>query len=136
MHNRVRMVAASFLVKQLLVPWQDGQAWFWESLVDADLANNAASWQWIAGCGVDAAPYYRNLNPVIQGKKFDPAGQYVRRWVPELERLPDRWIHEPWLAPRRVVESAGFRLDRDYPRPIIDLDVGRQRALAAWQSIR
>lgn len=136
MHNRVRMVAASFLVKQLLVPWQDGQAWFWESLVDADLANNAASWQWIAGCGVDAAPYYRIFNPVIQGKKFDPAGQYVRRWVPELERLPDRWIHEPWLAPRRVVESAGFRLDRDYPRPIIDLDVGRQRALAAWQSIR
>ena len=135
-HNRARMVAASFLVKQLLVPWQDGQAWFWETLVDADLANNAASWQWVAGCGVDAAPYFRIFNPVLQGKRYDSKGQYVRKWVPELDTLSNRWIHEPWAAPTAVMKSSGIILDRDYPSPIIELDVGRRRALAAWRAMR
>ena len=130
------MVAASFLVKQLLVPWQDGQAWFWETLVDADLANNAASWQWVAGCGVDAAPYFRIFNPVLQGERYDSRGEYVRRWVPELGKLSNRWIHEPWSAPTAAMRSSGIVLDRDYPSPIIELDVGRRRALAAWRAMR
>ena len=99
MHNRVRMIVASFLVKDLLIPWQHGAAWFWDTLVDADLANNTLGWQWTAGCGADAAPYFRVFNPVSQGEKFDPSGEYVRRWVPELNRLPNAWIHKPWEAP-------------------------------------
>jgi deoxyribodipyrimidine photo-lyase len=136
MHNRVRMIAASFLVKDLLVPWQTGEAWFWDTLVDADPANNPASWQWVAGCGADAAPYFRIFNPVLQGEKFDPAGTYVRRWNPELSRLPDRWIHRPWEAPAGDLAAAGVRPGETYPRRVVDHSVARDRALAAFQSLK
>ncbi|CAH2599205.1 Deoxyribodipyrimidine photo-lyase [Rhodovastum atsumiense] len=135
MHNRVRMIVASLLVKHLMLPWQQGEAWFWDTLVDADLANNAASWQWVAGCGADAAPFFRIFNPVLQGRKFDPDGSYVRRFVPELARLPDRWIHEPWAAPADVLEAARLRPGITYPAPIVDLAAGRARALAAFASL-
>jgi deoxyribodipyrimidine photo-lyase len=131
MHNRVRMVAASFLVKHLLIPWQEGAAWFWDTLVDADLANNTMGWQWSAGCGADAAPYFRIFNPVIQGERFDPDGAYVRRWVPELAGIPAAWIHKPWNAPVSVLAEAGIELGRDYPEPIVEHEVARKRALAA-----
>ena len=136
MHNRVRMIAASFLVKHLLQPWQAGEAWFWDTLVDADLAANAASWQWVAGCGADAAPYFRIFNPVLQAEKFDPAGAYVRRWCPELAHLPDRFIHRPHEAPDLVLRGAGVTLGRDYPKPLVDLAAGRARALAAFAAIK
>jgi deoxyribodipyrimidine photo-lyase len=136
MHNRVRMIAASFLVKHLLQPWQDGAAWFWDTLVDADLGNNSVSWQWIAGSGLDAAPYFRVFNPVAQGEKFDPAGRYVRRFVPELARLPDRWIHRPWEAPEAVLRGAGVELGRDYPRPVVEHAAARRRALDAFAAMR
>ncbi len=136
MHNRVRMITASFLVKHLLQPWQAGEAWFWDTLVDADLAANAASWQWVAGCGADAAPYFRIFNPVLQGEKFDAAGRYVRRWCPELAALPDRWIHRPHEAPDIVLRGAGIALGRDYPAPVVDLAAGRGRALAAFAAIK
>lgn len=136
MHNRVRMIAASFLVKDLLIPWQAGEAWFRDTLVDADLANNAASWQWVAGCGADAAPYFRIFNPVLQGETFDPAGAYVRRWVPELADLPGAWIHKPWEAPPAVLAGAGVRLGHTYPRPLVDHAAARARALAALETIR
>jgi deoxyribodipyrimidine photo-lyase len=136
MHNRVRMVAASFLIKHLLVDWRIGERWFWDTLVDADPANNAASWQWVAGSGADAAPYYRIFNPVAQGERFDPHGDYVRRWVPELARLPRNAIHRPWEASPAVLDSAGVRLGGDYPLPIVAHDAGRKRALAAFESMR
>lgn len=136
MHNRVRMIAASFLVKDLLVPWQDGQAWFWDTLVDADLASNAASWQWVAGSGADAAPYFRIFNPVTQGVKFDPDGVYIRQWVPELARLPAPLIHEPWTAPALVLRQAGVELGKTYPSPIVDHAEARGRALAAFAEIK
>lgn len=136
MHNRVRMVCASFLVKHLLQPWQAGRAWFEERLVDWDAANNAASWQWVAGCGSDAAPYFRIFNPVTQSEKFDPEGRYLRRWLPALARLPDRWIHKPWQAPTAVLAQAGLRLGTDYPLPIIAHDAARHRALAAFNSLK
>jgi deoxyribodipyrimidine photo-lyase len=136
MHNRVRMIVASFLIKDLLLPWQTGEAWFWDTLVDADLANNAASWQWVAGCGADAAPYFRVFNPALQGAKFDPAGAYVRRWVPELARLPDALIHAPGEARPIELADAGIRLGRDYARPIVDHAVARNRALAAFERIK
>jgi deoxyribodipyrimidine photo-lyase len=136
MHNRVRMITASFLVKHLLQPWQQGEAWFWDTLVDADLAANAASWQWVAGCGADAAPYFRIFNPVLQGEKFDATGRYVRRWCPELAALPDRWIHRPHEAPDIVLRGAGIVLGRDYPNPVVDLAAGRARALAAFAAIK
>lgn len=136
MHNRVRMIVASFLVKDLLVPWQEGAAWFHDTLVDADLASNSASWQWVAGCGADAAPYFRIFNPVLQGKKFDPEGAYVRRWVPELARLPVRHLHEPWNAPAAVLAEAGVRLGGDYPAPLVDHAEARDRALQAFAATK
>jgi deoxyribodipyrimidine photo-lyase len=135
MHNRVRMIAASFLVKHLLIPWQEGEAWFWDTLVDADLAANSASWQWVAGCGADAAPYFRIFNPVLQGAKFDPDGLYVRRWVPELARLPADVIHRPWEASPLALAEAGVTLGRTYPWPIVEHAAARARALAALASI-
>lgn len=136
MHNRVRMVVASFLVKDLLIPWFEGARWFWENLVDADLANNTLGWQWVAGCGADAAPFFRIFNPVKQGEKFDSEGRYVRKWVPELAGLSGRWIHKPWEAPSAALKEAGIRLGRTYPIPIVDHKLARGRALAALARIR
>jgi deoxyribodipyrimidine photo-lyase len=136
MHNRVRMITASFLVKHLLIPWQEGERWFWDCLAEADLAANAASWQWVAGCGADAAPYFRIFNPVLQGKKFDPDGAYVRKYVPELAGLPDSDIHAPWEADEMTLAAAGVRLGQTYPRPIISLAEGRARALAAYEQVK
>jgi deoxyribodipyrimidine photo-lyase len=136
MHNRVRMIAASFLTKNLLLSWQSGAAWFWDTLVDADLAGNSLGWQWVAGCGADAAPYFRVFNPVLQGEKFDPLGSYVRRWVPELARVPQKWIHRPWEAPEGVLRESGVGLGKDYPCPIVDLKASRQRALDVWARVK
>jgi deoxyribodipyrimidine photo-lyase len=136
MHNRARMIVGSFLVKHLLIDWREGAAWFWDTLVDADLANNTLGWQWVAGCGADAAPYFRIFNPVLQGRKFDPSGDYVRRWVPELAGLDDRWLHAPWEAPAAALREARVDLGRNYPRPIIDLAFARRRALDAFATIR
>ena len=136
MHNRVRMITASLLTKNLLIPWQEGAHWFWDTLVDADLANNTLGWQWTAGCGVDAAPYFRIFNPVRQGERFDPDGSYIRRWVPELSGLPAEWIHQPWAAPSEVLESAGVVLGDNYPEPIVDLQRSRARALTIWDSVK
>jgi len=136
MHNRVRMVVASFLVKHLRLSWQDGAAWFWDTLVDADLANNTLNWQWSAGCGADAAPYFRIFAPVLQGEKFDREGNYVRRWVPELAKVPVKWIQRPWEAPAEVLAAAGVRLGENYPRPIVDHGQARAEALAAFKSLR
>jgi len=131
MHNRVRMIVASFLVKHLLQPWIAGAEWFWDTLVDADLASNTLGWQWSAGCGADAAPYFRIFNPVLQGEKFDPKGTYVRSWVPELAAVPAKFIHRPWEAPAATLRAAGVALGHDYPAPIVDHAFARQRALAA-----
>ena len=136
MHNRVRMIVASFLVKNLLIPWQEGAAWFWDTLVDADLASNTLGWQWTAGCGADAAPYFRIFNPVSQGKRFDPEGNYVRRWVPELQHVPTKHLHAPWEAPEAQLDQAGVRLDRDYPQPLVDLAETRERALDAYEDMK
>jgi deoxyribodipyrimidine photo-lyase len=136
LHNRLRMIVASFLVKDLMLPWQKGEAWFWDTLVDADPANNAGGWQWVAGCGLESAPYFRIFNPVLQGKKFDPRGHYVRRWLPELSALPDSVIHHPWEASASVLNDAGIVLGRDYPHPIIDHDAARRRALAAFERMK
>lgn len=136
MHNRVRMITASFLIKDLLIPWQTGQKWFWDTLVDADLASNSASWQWVAGSGADAAPYFRIFNPTTQGIKFDPDGVYVRRWVPQLRELPAEHIHAPWLAPLDVLQRAGVALGETYPRPIVDHGAARARALDALAQVK
>ena len=135
MHNRVRMIVGSFLVKNLMLHWHHGERWFWDTLVDADLANNSASWQWIAGCGADAAPYFRIFNPVTQGKKFDPEGVYVRQYVPELGNLPGALIHEPWTATSAQLHDAGIVLGDTYPEPIVDLKASRERALAAFRAL-
>jgi deoxyribodipyrimidine photo-lyase len=136
MHNRVRMIVASFLIKHLMIRWQIGEAWFWDTLVDADMASNAGNWQWVAGCGADAAPYFRIFNPVLQGRKFDPDGDYVRHFVPELAQLDPRHIHAPWEAPAEALASAGVTPGRTYPHPIVDLAAGRARALEAYGRIR
>lgn len=136
MHNRVRMIVASFLTKHLLIDWRAGEDWFWNTLVDADPASNAASWQWVAGSGADAAPYFRIFNPVLQGEKFDPNGDYVRSFVPELADMPSKFIHKPWSAPEQVLDTAGVRLGDTYPHPIIDHQLARNRALAAYQQIK
>jgi deoxyribodipyrimidine photo-lyase len=135
MHNRVRMVAASFLVKHLMVHWRHGEAWFWDTLVDADPASNPAGWQWVAGSGADAAPFFRVFNPVVQSQKFDPQGTYIRRWVPEIAGLSDRDIHAPWASSPTALEAAGVRLERTYPRPIVDHAAARARALAAYSRL-
>lgn len=136
MHNRGRMVVGSFLVKHLRVDWRAGARWFWDTLVDADLANNTLGWQWVAGCGADASPYFRIFNPVLQGEKFDPEGAYVRRWVRALANLPDRWIHRPFEAPPPVLASAGVVLGENYPRPIVEHAQARREALAALAQMR
>ncbi len=136
MHNRIRMVAASFLTKHLLIDWRLGERWFWDTLVDADPASNTASWQWVAGSGADAAPYFRIFNPIIQGEKFDPDGDYVRKYVPELCDLPSKYIHKPWDAPEGVLSKAGVRLGDTYPHPIVEHQKARQRALDAYDKIK
>lgn len=136
MHNRVRMVVASFLVKHLLIDWREGEKWFWDTLVDADPGSNPANWQWVAGSGADAAPYFRVFNPILQGEKFDPDGVYVRRWVPELKDVPAKFIHQPWVATPLELAGAGVTLGQNYPMPIIDHKAGRERALAAYARTR
>jgi len=136
MHNRVRMIVASFLTKHLRLHWAEGAAWFWDGLVDADLANNTMGWQWVAGCGADAQPYFRIFNPMLQGEKFDPEGVYVRRWLPELARLPVKFIHSPWTAPPAVLREAGVELGATYPRPVVDHKAARRDALDAYRRMR
>ncbi|XOV87920.1 MAG: cryptochrome/photolyase family protein [Pseudomonadota bacterium] len=136
MHNRVRMIVGSFLVKNLLLHWRFGEAWFWDCLVDADHASNSASWQWIAGCGADAAPYFRVFNPVTQGQKFDPTGDYTRRFVPELSALSQKYLHCPWDAPETELAAAGIKLGDTYPLPMVDLKASRESALQAFSSIK
>ena len=136
MHNRVRMIAASFLVKNLLVHWREGEQWFWDTLVDADLANNAAGWQWVAGSGADAAPYFRIFNSVTQSKKFDTDGEYIRRWVPELGKLPSKHIHAPWETPTELLKESLVTLGNNYPLPIVELKQSRERALECYQKLR
>tara|TARA_R110001599_G_scaffold353866_1_gene600957 strand:+ start:77401 stop:78843 length:1443 start_codon:yes stop_codon:yes gene_type:complete len=136
MHNRIRMVVASFLTKHLLVNWRTGARWFQDTLLDADLANNSCGWQWVAGSGADASPYFRIFNPVIQGEKFDKDGVYIRQWVPELAKLPDRFLNKPWEAPASELEMAGVRLGENYPRPMVDHRSARESALAAYASLK
>ena len=136
MHNRVRMVVASFLCKHLLTHWRVGEDWFWDTLIDADLASNGCSWQWVAGSGADAAPYFRIFNPVAQGEKFDKEGDYVRRWVPEIAALPDKYLHKPWEAPPLVLQDAEVVLGENYPEPIVDHKAARQAALDAYEDVK
>ena len=136
MHNRVRMIVASFLVKDLMIPWQKGADWFWDTLVDADLANNSLGWQWTAGSGADAAPYFRVFNPILQGEKFDPAGDYVRKWCPELSKLPGKWLHRPFEASADVLANADIELGSNYPKAIVDHYEARDSALEAYDKMR
>ncbi len=136
MHNRVRMIAASVLCKNGLVPWQEGARWFWDTLVDADLANNSMGWQWVAGCGADAAPYFRIFSPVRQGRRFDPQGRYVKRWVPELEMVPKSHVHDPWNMPATISGASGILTGKDYPAPALDLSGSRHRAFERFKLLR
>ncbi len=136
MHNRVRMIVASFLVKDLMLPWHTGARWFWDTLVDADLAQNTLGWQWTAGCGADAAPYFRVFNPLSQGEKFDPNGNYIRRWCPELAKLPGDWVHQPDRAPAEILRAAGVEMGHTYPLPIVNHTVARKAALKAFASLK
>ena len=136
MHNRVRMVVGSFLVKNLRLHWHHGARWFWNTLVDADLANNSSSWQWVAGCGADAAPYFRIFNPITQGQKFDPDGSYVRHFVPEIASLPNNYLFNPWEAPESILKEAGIQLGSTYPKPIVDLNISRVAALKAFNLLK
>jgi deoxyribodipyrimidine photo-lyase len=135
MHNRLRMVVASFLVKNLLINWHHGERWFWDCLFDADLANNSASWQWVAGCGLDSAPYFRIFNPVLQGQKFDPDGLYTKKYLPQLKKLPVKYLFNPWEAPSHVLKEAGIVLGVNYPRPIVDLKISRDKALSSFKAL-
>ncbi len=135
MHNRVRMIVGSFLVKNLLLHWHHGEDWFWDCLVDADLANNSASWQWIAGSGADAAPYFRIFNPVLQGEKFDADGEYTKRFVPELAALPNKFLFQPWEAPPLILKAAGVELGKNYPKPIVEISTSRNSALLAYKMV-
>lgn len=136
MHNRVRMIVGSFLVKNLLIDWREGERWFWDCLLDADTASNAASWQWVAGSGADASPYFRIFNPILQGEKFDKQGSYVKKYCPELAAIPDKYIHKPWEMPAILLNEAGVVLGKDYPKPIVDLKRSRQRALDAFAIVK
>ena len=136
MHNRLRMIVGSFLVKNLRLHWHHGERWFWDTLLDADLATNSTGWQWVAGCGADAAPYFRIFNPVTQGQKFDPEGDYIRDYVPELTKLPNKYLFCPWEAPESVLHEAGVNLGETYPHPIVDIKQSRDAALEAFQSLR
>lgn len=136
MHNRVRMITASFLVKHLLIDWREGARWFWDTLIDADYGNNSLGWQWIMGSGVDSSPFIRVFNPVTQSTKFDTKGGYIRRWVPELAALPDALIHAPWTAEPAHLVAAGVRLGSTYPLPVVDHGAARARALAAYATLR
>lgn len=136
MHNRVRMVVASFLIKDLLIPWQKGAKWFWDTLLDADLANNTLNWQWCAGCGADAMPFFRVFNPVLQGKKFDSKGEYIKKYLPELKDLPSRWIHEPWNAPKEILKQANVILGKTYPKPIIEHEEAKKQAVAYYKKLK
>ena len=136
MHNRVRMIVASVLVKHLLQHWMEGAKWFWDTLLDANLANNTFGWQWTAGCGADAAPYFRVFNPITQGEKFDPEGNYIKKFIPELEKLPKKYIHQPWELGALELRGLGLTLDKDYPSPIIPHPEGRQRALDAFAELK
>jgi len=136
MHNRVRMIVASLLTKNMLIPWQEGSKWFWDTLVDADLASNTLGWQWVAGCGADAAPYFRIFNPVTQSQKFDPGGIYIRRWIPEIASLPDKYLHQPWTAPADVLSECGIKLGTHYPKPVVDLKTTRERALERFKATK
>ena len=136
MHNRLRMIVGSFLVKNLLIDWRFGERWFWDCLVDADLASNSASWQWVAGSGADAAPYFRIFNPITQGLKFDPDGEYTKKYVPELENLPNKYLFSPWEAPKEVLMEAGIELGSNYPNPIVDLKLSREIALEAFATTK
>ncbi len=136
MHNRVRMIVASFLVKDLLIDWREGARWFWDTLLDADLAANTLGWQWTAGCGADAAPFFRIFNPTTQGEKFDPEGNYVRRWVPELAKLPAQWIHQPDKAPPEVLRAAGVTPGLTYPHPMVNHSTARDVALQIYSGIK
>jgi len=132
MHNRVRMIVGSVLVKHLLQPWQSGAEWFWDTLIDASLANNTLGWQWVAGSGADGAPYFRVFNPITQGQKFDQTGNYVRQWCPELKSVPLKYLHCPFNAPPLELASAGITLGKQYPHPIVEHADGRARALDAF----
>ena len=136
MHNRARMITASFLVKNLLIHWKYGEEWFWDCLVDADLANNSASWQWVAGTGSDAAPFFRIFNPITQSLKFDKEANYIRKFIPEISKLPDKYIFSPWLADSNTLKVSNLKLGKDYPYPIIDYSYSRERALAAFKNIK
>jgi deoxyribodipyrimidine photo-lyase len=136
MHNRARMIVSSFLVKNLMIHWHEGADWFWDCLVDADLANNSASWQWMAGCGADAAPYFRIFNPTLQAKKFDPEGTYIKHFVPELKNLPIKYLFQPWQAPESILKSAKITLGKNYPKPIVDLTDSRNLALQAYKLLK
>ena len=136
LHNRVRMIVGSLLVQHLLQHWTEGARWFWDTLVDADLANNTLGWQWIGGCGADAAPYFRIFNPIIQGEKFDPDGKYVARYVPELKNLPAQFIHRPWDLGELDLRGMGVTLGKNYPSPIVEHAEGRARALAAFAKLK
>jgi deoxyribodipyrimidine photo-lyase len=136
MHNRVRMIVGSFLIKDLLISWTEGARWFWDTLVDADLASNTLGWQWVAGSGADASPFFRIFNPMTQGAKFDPHGAYVRQWIPELARLADEFIHQPWTAPAAALAAAGVTLGREYPHRLVDHDIARREALIALSAAK
>lgn len=135
MHNRVRMIVASFLTKDLLIHWQEGESWFWDTLLDADQANNVASWQWVQGCGADAAPYFRIFNPTLQGEKFDAHGEYVAKWVPELAKMPPKYIHKPWEAPSDILKAAKVVLGKNYPKPLVDHKLAREKALEIYKKM-
>lgn len=135
MHNRVRMIVGSFLTKNLLIHWKEGERWFFDCLVDADIGSNSAGWQWISGSGADASPYFRIFNPILQGKKFDPKGDYVRKFIPSLTKIPDKFVHSPWEMSSEEQEQYNFSLEKEYSLPVVDLSETRKRALAAFKSI-